>query len=72
MQGLTTKKKKDIRKKLMKKQKNCKYCGCVLTKANRSIDHVIPKSVLARGANSINNLVLCCIECNNKKGNKLC
>ena len=59
-------KKKIIKAKLMRKQKNCFYCGCILTKENRSIDHVFPK---VHGGKSIKgNLVLSCKSCNNKKG----
>ncbi len=52
--------------RLMRRQKNCYYCGCVLTKDNRSIDHVIP--LLLGGPDHHHNLVLCCISCNGRKG----
>jgi uncharacterized protein (TIGR02646 family) len=71
MRGPSGHRKKKLKSKLMRKQKNCKYCGCVLTKENRTIDHVIAKVLLHRGANDISNLVLCCKDCNNQKGEKL-
>jgi len=57
--------------KLMRKHKNCHYCGCVLTKQNRTIDHVIPQSILGNGKHSARNLTLACKTCNSKKGDKL-
>nr|WP_228348359.1 HNH endonuclease [Flagellatimonas centrodinii] len=52
--------------RLMRRHKNCYYCGCVLNKANRSIDHLIPQAL--GGPNHIDNLVLCCLDCNQRKG----
>jgi len=57
--------------KLMRKHKNCHYCGIPLTKENRTIDHVIPQSMLGIGKHAANNLVLACRPCNSKKGSKL-
>lgn len=47
----------------------CFYCECSLTESTYSIDHVIP---LSRGGwNFRDNKVLCCLPCNNAKGNAL-
>jgi 5-methylcytosine-specific restriction endonuclease McrA len=43
----------------------CVYCG---SKNQLTLDHVIPKS--RGGANSWNNLVTCCMECNVIKGDR--
>lgn len=43
----------------------CQYCG---SKDKLTLDHIIPKS--RNGKQSWENLVVCCIECNVKKGNK--
>lgn len=43
----------------------CKYCGAT---KHLTIDHVIPVS--RGGQNTWKNLVTCCFQCNNKKGNK--
>jgi 5-methylcytosine-specific restriction endonuclease McrA len=44
----------------------CQYCG---KKAkNLTLDHVVPKE--RGGGHTWENLVACCIECNNKKGNQ--
>jgi 5-methylcytosine-specific restriction endonuclease McrA len=44
----------------------CQYCGKT---GNLTIDHVIPKS---RGGDDVwQNVVTCCIRCNNKKGDRL-
>ncbi|MBU0687417.1 MAG: HNH endonuclease [Candidatus Margulisbacteria bacterium] len=43
----------------------CQYCG---KSGNLTIDHVIPKS---RGGNDTwENIVTCCVRCNNRKGDK--
>ena len=42
----------------------CAYCA----KAANTIDHVQPKS--RGGADTWENLVACCLKCNNKKGDK--
>ena len=46
----------------------CQYCGKKLSKSEKTIDHVIPKS--RGGENSWENVVLCCKKCNKKKGDK--
>lgn len=43
----------------------CQYCG---KNGNLTIDHIIPKS--RGGRDSWQNTVVCCIRCNNKKGDK--
>lgn len=42
----------------------CQYCG---SKKRLTIDHVLPVS--RGGENSWTNMVACCWDCNNKKGN---
>ncbi|CEA09841.1 CRISPR-associated endonuclease Cas9 [Arthrobacter saudimassiliensis] len=42
----------------------CAYCG----KAAATVDHVVPKS--RGGGDSWENLVACCLRCNNAKGDK--
>lgn len=42
----------------------CAYCS----KSANTVDHVQPKS--KGGADSWENLVACCLKCNNKKGDK--
>ncbi len=46
----------------------CQYCGRTLPAKELTLDHVIPRS--RGGTTSWENLVTCCIECNNKKGNR--
>lgn len=51
----------------------CMYCNRKLTKANRTQDHVVPRSKLKEeGLPDLGreNLVPCCEECNFQKGNK--
>jgi len=50
----------------MRRHKNCRYCGCLLTKENRSVDHVVAR--INGGGNGLANLVLSCKACNRKKG----
>lgn len=47
-------------------ENKCQYCGVT---RNLTIDHVIPKS--KGGDDSWENLVVACVSCNTKKGNKL-
>jgi len=43
----------------------CQYCG---KNGNLTIDHIIPKS--KGGEDSWRNTVVCCVRCNNKKGDR--
>lgn len=49
-------------------QHMCQYCGRKLPKSELSIDHVVPQS--QGGSDSWENLVLACLKCNVRKGNK--
>ncbi len=42
----------------------CGYCG----KSASTVDHVLPRS--RGGADAWENLVACCVKCNNTKGNR--
>lgn len=45
----------------------CMYCGRIVSGADRTIDHVMPRS---KGGKSVfENVVTSCIKCNRKKGN---
>jgi 5-methylcytosine-specific restriction endonuclease McrA len=56
----------ELEKFLIKSNKVCGYCGQELIQENISLDHNLPT---ARGGKSIlNNLVLCCKNCNIAKG----
>ena len=44
----------------------CQYCGRV--GANLTIDHIVPKS--KGGSDSWENIVVSCMRCNNKKGDR--
>jgi hypothetical protein len=46
----------------------CQYCSEELTYALSTIDHVVPVS--KGGGHTWDNLVTCCRNCNNKKGDK--
>jgi len=59
----------DWHKLYKKTDGKCGYCGCKITKRNRTIDHIQPKS--KGGNNSMKNLVLACLECNRAKADKL-
>ncbi len=55
------------RKNILRRDGNkCGYCG--KSGNDLTIDHILPKS--RGGADTWENLVTCCIRCNNKKGNK--
>lgn len=48
---------------------NCFYCGVLLHKENRSLDHRMPRS--RGGSTCPSNLVTACKECNQQKGNSI-
>ena len=46
----------------------CQYCSKQLTKQNFTLDHIVPVS---QGGKKVwQNIVTCCIACNQRKGNK--
>lgn len=45
--------------------KICRYCGVVVGRRTRTIDHMMPLS--RGGKHSVSNLALACRNCNNKK-----
>ena len=47
---------------------NCQYCGEKVSKGEVTIDHIVPTS--RGGQSSFTNCVVCCMRCNNEKGNK--
>ncbi len=54
------------RKRLYHLDPRCFYCKRVLLFEESTLDHVIAKA--KGGSNGIDNLVLSCMPCNNKKG----
>lgn len=45
----------------------CLYCETTLTDKNATADHIIP---ISEGGNNCQvNLIVCCKECNNERGN---
>ena len=56
----------EVREYLLEKfGRKCIYCGAEGVPLN--IDHIVPKS--AGGSNRVSNLVLACVDCNQKKNN---
>jgi 5-methylcytosine-specific restriction endonuclease McrA len=53
---------------LMRDRYTCQYCLTGVAAGELTMDHVIPRS--RSGGTSWENLVACCIPCNNKKGNR--
>ncbi len=45
----------------------CLYCESKLTKSNATADHIVPIS--DGGNNTQVNLIVCCKDCNNERGN---
>jgi 5-methylcytosine-specific restriction endonuclease McrA len=56
-------------KVFLQENKNCKciYCDIELNKDNATADHIVPIS--EGGNNTQVNLVVCCQDCNNERGN---
>lgn len=46
----------------------CQYCGILTTRAEFTLDHVIPKA--QNGKTTWENTVVSCVECNTRKGGK--
>lgn len=46
-------------------EQGCSYCGCELTEATFTADHIQPTS--RNGRWELRNLCLCCAECNQSK-----
>ena len=53
---------------LMRDRYTCQYCHRTLASTELTLDHVMPRS--RKGDSSWENLVACCVGCNNKKGNR--
>ena len=53
---------------LMRDRFTCQYCLRMGNSADLTLDHVVPRS--RNGESSWENLVACCHQCNNRKGNR--
>lgn len=53
---------------LLRDRYTCQYCLKTLPASELTMDHVVPRS--RGGASTWENLVACCIPCNNRKGNR--
>jgi 5-methylcytosine-specific restriction endonuclease McrA len=53
---------------LIRDRYTCQYCLRTAPAVELTLDHVIPRS--RAGESTWENLVACCIACNNKKGNR--
>jgi 5-methylcytosine-specific restriction endonuclease McrA len=53
---------------LLRDRNTCQFCGKLFPAADLTLDHVLPRS---RGGRSTwENLVACCYQCNNRKGDR--
>jgi len=53
---------------LMRDRNTCQFCGRQFPAAELTLDHVVPRS--RGGRSSWENLVACCYNCNNNKGDR--
>lgn len=60
---------RNMRKRLMKKDPRCHWCGKELEYSEETLDHVIPLS--RGGADRFENVVLSCKPCNSDRGNDM-
>ncbi len=51
---------------LLRDRNTCQFCGCTFPASELTLDHVLPRS--RGGRSSWENLVACCYQCNNQKG----
>ncbi|HEV2420648.1 MAG TPA: HNH endonuclease [Candidatus Acidoferrales bacterium] len=57
------------RKNILLRDRNiCQFCGKAFSTSELTLDHVLPRS--RGGRSSWENLVACCYECNNRKGDR--
>lgn len=57
------------RKNILLRDRNiCQFCGHHFPSSELTLDHVVPRS--RGGHSSWENLVACCYDCNNNKGNR--
>ncbi|GAB4344098.1 MAG: HNH endonuclease [Candidatus Abyssubacteria bacterium] len=58
------------RRNIFERDKNtCQYCGKKFKKTELTLDHVVPRSL--GGRSTWENMVLACVQCNVRKGNRL-
>jgi 5-methylcytosine-specific restriction endonuclease McrA len=53
---------------LLRDRNTCQFCGRTLPASDLTLDHVVPRS--RGGRSSWENLVACCYQCNNSKGDR--
>lgn len=53
---------------LLRDRNTCQFCGGVFPASELTLDHVVPRS--RGGRSSWENLVACCYQCNNRKGDR--
>ena len=53
---------------LLRDRNTCQFCGRTFPAAELTLDHVVPRS--RGGHSSWENLVACCYQCNNDKGDR--
>lgn len=53
---------------LLRDRNTCQFCGRTLAASELTLDHVVPRS--RGGRSSWENLVACCYQCNNTKGDR--
>ncbi len=53
---------------LLRDRNTCQFCGHVFPASELTLDHVMPRS--RGGHSSWENLVACCYQCNNRKGDR--
>ena len=53
---------------LLRDRNTCQFCARVFPAAELTLDHVVPRS--RGGRSSWENLVACCYQCNNSKGDR--
>jgi 5-methylcytosine-specific restriction endonuclease McrA len=53
---------------LLRDRNTCQFCGRIFSASELTLDHVVPRS--RGGRSSWENLVACCYQCNNHKGDR--
>lgn len=55
--------------RLLVEYNDCLYCGSILSKQNRTLDHIVP--IANGGIHGVSNVIVCCKSCNCRRGAKL-
>lgn len=57
-----------LKERMLRDDPHCRWCGCTLTLATATYEHIVPLAV--GGTNARSNITIACASCNNKRGSQ--